>query len=102
VHTSLLRLKASRKRCATVEVFWWIAFSPNHVDSYPYRSIRALGATDDSISASLSQLTYRGAFGSRLTFLHQVLSEWAPMPWIATKEMIFGGRLPVDQFRGML
>ena len=37
-----------------------------------------------SICASLSQLTYCSSGLPAFTFLHQVSSGWAPIPWIAT------------------
>jgi hypothetical protein len=81
--TFLFRFSADSSRCATVDVVCRIAASPNQCDWYPYRIIRAFGANAGSISSWTSQLTHRGV-SFVPTFLHQLSSGWAPIPWIAT------------------
>ena len=81
--TFLFRLKASNSRWATDDTFWRIALSPNHCDWYPYRMMRALGATAGSISSASSQLTHCGLVAVP-TFALQPSSGCAPIPWIAT------------------
>jgi len=61
------------------------SLSLNHCGSYSYRMIRAFGTTTGNMRSSWSQLTYCAClWSSQPTFLHQVSSGWAPMPWMAT------------------
>ena len=83
LNTFRFRTKARSSRLATFEAFCRIAPSPNHCDWYPYLMMRALGAASGSMSFSSSQFTHRG-FSAVPTFLHQLSSGCAPMPWIAT------------------
>lgn len=73
VGTFLFRLKFSSNRPATVDTFCCIASLPNHCDWYPYRMIRAFGATTGSMLSSSSQLTHRG-LSLVPAFLHQLSS----------------------------
>jgi hypothetical protein len=83
VLTFLFRFKALNNRSATVDALCCIGSLPNHWDWYPYRMMRAFGATVGSIVSSSSQLIHRG-FSLVPAFLHQLSSGWAPRPWIAT------------------
>lgn len=51
------------------------------------RMMRALGAMAGNIFSSQSHLTHRGSFAVP-TFLHQLSSGCAPMPWTATMSMM--------------
>jgi hypothetical protein len=81
--TFLVRFKALSNRSATVGTLCCIISLPNHCDWYPYRMMRAFGATAGSILSSSSQLTHRG-LSLVPAFAHQLSSGWAPRPWIAT------------------
>jgi hypothetical protein len=71
--TFLFRFSAESSRCATVDVLCRIAPSPNQCDWYPYRIMRAFGATAGSMLFSSSQLIHRW-FSLVPAFLHQLSS----------------------------
>lgn len=58
VRTFLFRFKFISSRSATEDTLCCIISSPNHCNWYPYRMMRAFGATAGNMLSSSSQLTH--------------------------------------------